>query len=313
MLCLREASSATLAVLRLRRDEIAGVLVAPLHAFAAVSSHHTPADIHAACAAARTAYQRWLIELREACSRNGLPLIFDETATGFRLAPGGAQDSFGVEADVVCYGRSAGGGLPLGVICGPTALLASTPPRQPLRVAEQGGAAGAAEHPALMAATDAFLRSLDGGAAESRYAALHARVEAWASAVNDEMLGAGLPVRVLCDASTWSLRYLTPSRHHFLLMAYLMAEQDAPPLEWIGPHRLGLPLATSEATLRSLHAALVAAARAMVADGWWAPPDGEVQVRSEAAIRRAIISELGVDVAARLVACLRSLCRSLRA
>ena len=55
------------------------------------------------------------------------------------------------------------------------------------------------------------------------------------------------------------------------------------------------------------------AARAMVADGWWAPPDGEVQVRSEAAIRRAIISELGVDVAARLVACLRSLCRSLRA
>ena len=45
-------------------------------------------------------------------------LIFDEVFVGFRLAPGGAQEYFGVRADMVTYGKTLGGGLPVGVVCG---------------------------------------------------------------------------------------------------------------------------------------------------------------------------------------------------
>ena len=45
-------------------------------------------------------------------------LIFDEVFLGFRLARGGAQEYFGVRADLVTYGKTLGGGLPVGVLCG---------------------------------------------------------------------------------------------------------------------------------------------------------------------------------------------------
>jgi glutamate-1-semialdehyde 2,1-aminomutase len=56
--------------------------------------------------------------LREVCTERGIVLIFDEVFVGFRLAPGGAQEYFGVRADMVTYGKTLGGGLPVGVVCG---------------------------------------------------------------------------------------------------------------------------------------------------------------------------------------------------
>ena len=50
-------------------------------------------------------------ELREVCTERGIVLIFDEVFVGFRLAPGGAQEYFGVRADLVTYGKTLGGGL----------------------------------------------------------------------------------------------------------------------------------------------------------------------------------------------------------
>ena len=50
-------------------------------------------------------------------------LIFDEVFVGFRLAPGGAQEYFGVHADMVTYGKTLGGGLPVGVVCGRRELM----------------------------------------------------------------------------------------------------------------------------------------------------------------------------------------------
>ena len=50
-------------------------------------------------------------------------LIFDEVFVGFRLAPGGAQEYFGVQADMVTYGKTLGGGLPVGVLCGRADLM----------------------------------------------------------------------------------------------------------------------------------------------------------------------------------------------
>jgi glutamate-1-semialdehyde 2,1-aminomutase len=56
--------------------------------------------------------------LREICTLNGIVLIFDEVMTGFRLAPGGAQQRFDIKADLVTYGKIIGGGLPVGAFGG---------------------------------------------------------------------------------------------------------------------------------------------------------------------------------------------------
>ena len=67
-----------------------------------------------------------------------MPLLFDEVYTGFRMAPGGAQEYYGVDADVVVYGKTLGGGLANGVVCGPARLMQRFDPTRPLRVAYVG-------------------------------------------------------------------------------------------------------------------------------------------------------------------------------
>jgi glutamate-1-semialdehyde 2,1-aminomutase len=56
--------------------------------------------------------------LREQCTRRGIVLIFDEIVTGFRLAPGGAQEFLGVPADISVYAKALGGGMPLAAFAG---------------------------------------------------------------------------------------------------------------------------------------------------------------------------------------------------
>ena len=74
-------------------------------------------------------------EIRTICDATGVVFIFDEVYTGFRLAPGGAQEYFNVQADMVCYGKTLGGGLPNGIVCGPSRLMNRSDPTKPLRVA----------------------------------------------------------------------------------------------------------------------------------------------------------------------------------
>ena len=65
----------------------------------------------------------FLRTLRDVTRRSGTALIFDEMITGFRVHPGGAQAFFGVEADLACYGKIIGGGLPIGVVAGRAELM----------------------------------------------------------------------------------------------------------------------------------------------------------------------------------------------
>ncbi len=60
----------------------------------------------------------WLEKLRELCDKYGIVLIFDEVKTGFRIANGGAQEYFGVKADLVTYAKSMGNGFPVAAIGG---------------------------------------------------------------------------------------------------------------------------------------------------------------------------------------------------
>ena len=61
--------------------------------------------------------------LRELTRRRGIVLIFDEVVTGFRLAPGGAQEYYGVVPDLVAYGKALGGGFPIGAFAGRTEIM----------------------------------------------------------------------------------------------------------------------------------------------------------------------------------------------
>jgi len=60
--------------------------------------------------------ETFLRDLRKITNENGIPLIFDEIVTGFRCALGGAQEYFGVKADIATYGKIIGGGMPIRVL-----------------------------------------------------------------------------------------------------------------------------------------------------------------------------------------------------
>ena len=70
--------------------------------------------------------------LRELCDETGILLIFDEVMTGFRLAAGGAQERFGIKADLVCLGKIIGGGMPVGAYGGKAAIMDHVAPVGPV-------------------------------------------------------------------------------------------------------------------------------------------------------------------------------------
>lgn len=70
--------------------------------------------------------------LRAICDKEGALLLFDEVITGFRLARGGAQEFFGVRADLVTFGKIIGGGMPVGAYCGSRALMEQVAPCGPV-------------------------------------------------------------------------------------------------------------------------------------------------------------------------------------
>ncbi|MFA6232646.1 MAG: glutamate-1-semialdehyde 2,1-aminomutase [Bacteroidota bacterium] len=74
----------------------------------------------------------FLEELRELCTREGILLIFDEVMTGFRVAPGGAQELFGVTPDLTTLGKIIGGGLPVGAYGGRRDIMQLVAPAGPM-------------------------------------------------------------------------------------------------------------------------------------------------------------------------------------
>ena len=122
---LNDMSEDALRILRTRRD-IACVLVNPLQALhpnANAPADSALVDSGRSAHFDRAAYAAWLKRLREVCTERGIVLIFDEVFVGFRLAPGGAQEYFGVKADMVTYGKTLGGGFPVGALCGRRDLM----------------------------------------------------------------------------------------------------------------------------------------------------------------------------------------------
>ncbi|MFZ2148385.1 MAG: glutamate-1-semialdehyde 2,1-aminomutase [Sedimentisphaerales bacterium] len=98
----------------------------------------------------------YLQTLRDLCDRNDTLLIFDEVITGFRLALGGAQELYGIKADITCLGKIIGGGLPVGALGGRADIMDMLAPLGP--VYQAGTLSG---NPLAMAAANATLDILD--------------------------------------------------------------------------------------------------------------------------------------------------------
>jgi len=151
---LKDMDTDTLRVLR-TRNNIACVLVNPLQALHPnrnAPGDSTLVDGSRSAGFDRAAYTAWLQQLRQVCTERGIVLIFDEVFVGFRLAPGGAQEYFGVRADMVTYGKTLGGGLPVGVVCGKKDLMRRFRPERPADICFARGTFNA--HPYVMGAMD---------------------------------------------------------------------------------------------------------------------------------------------------------------
>jgi glutamate-1-semialdehyde-2,1-aminomutase len=172
----------------------------------------------------------FLQALRRVTSDAGAALIFDEVITGFRLHPGGAQALFGVQADIVAYGKAIGAGLPVSVVAGKRAFLDAIDGGnwsygdQSYPRAETTFFAGTFfKHPLLMAPVWAVLNQIKSGGLKM-YAELEQRTSQLAKRLNDYFEEEKAPIRVVSFGSLF--RFLPVGEVRFMdLFYYHLLEQ----------------------------------------------------------------------------------------
>lgn len=264
---LSEMSERSLNVLRTRKD-IACVLVNPLQALhpnVNAPGDTTLVDSSRKAAYDRAAYTEWLLKLRQVCTESGIVLIFDEVFLGFRLAEGGAQAYFGVQADMVTYGKTLGGGFPVGVVCGKRQWMQRFHPDRPADICFARGTFK--EHPAIMGAMSAFLDQLETPEVKAIYEGLDERWNARRQLFNDTMKANDLPVQAANMSSVWTVFYTQPSRYNWMLQYYLRIHGLA--LSWVGTGRLIFSLNYTDEDFEAVLQRFVLAATQMKHDGWW--------------------------------------------
>ncbi|MDO5757780.1 MAG: amino acid adenylation domain-containing protein [Rhodobacterales bacterium] len=191
MVVLSYGSDAALEWIRDNIGEIAAVLVEP------VQSRQPQLRPRAFCE-----------EVRRITADNGAALIFDEIVTGFRVARGGMQEMWNIDADMATYGKVVGGGMPLGVLSGSARFMDaldggywafgddSVP-----EVAPTFFAGTFVRHPLVLSALDAVLDHIE-GEGRALYDRVAPRTDALLGQMNDALQDRGLP-RAVTGFSSW--------------------------------------------------------------------------------------------------------------
>ncbi len=196
VLVLDYGTPETLEILKSRADELAAIMVEPIQS-------RRP-DFRP---------REFLTELRSLTEKAGIAYVFDEVVTGFRLAPGGAQEYFGFQADLAAYGKVLGGGLPIGVIAGKRAYMdaldggywefgdSSTPP-----VGVTYFAGTFVRHPLALAAAKAVLTHLKEQGPELQRK-LNDRTSHFVAELNAHARAVEAPIELKNIASLWRITY----------------------------------------------------------------------------------------------------------
>ena len=138
--------------------------------------------------------------LRALCDQNGALLIFDEVMTGFRLAPGGAQQRLNIKADIATYGKVIGGGLPVGAFAASNEIMSHLAPEGP--VYQAGTLSG---NPLAMAAGLAMLTALKED--EEMYSRLDQKTERLHKGMEERISTTSLPHQINRFGSMISLHF----------------------------------------------------------------------------------------------------------
>ena len=141
------------------------------------------------------------------CRSAGALFILDEVMTGFRLAPGGAQELFGLQPDLTCMGKVIGGGLPVGAFGGRRAILETVAPAGP--VYQAGTLSG---NPLAVAGGLACLRALG---AQGVYERLEATSRALTDGLLAEARATKVPVTLNRVGSMWTLFFTEGPVHDY--------------------------------------------------------------------------------------------------
>ena len=283
---LEDMDERSLKVLRSRRD-IACVLVNPLQALhpnANAPGDSALIDSGRSADFDREGFRAWLEKLRAVCSERRIVLIFDEVFLGFRLARGGAQEYFGVRADMVTYGKTVAGGLPVGVLCGRAEFMRRFREDRPADICFARGTFNS--HPYVMGAMREFLERLDGEPLSSLYRDLDTVWNERARSLNERLSTEHLPVRVANLSTIWTICYTQPSRYNWMFQYYLREAGIA--LSWVGTGRLIFSLNYTPADFAEVAERIVGAARSMQRDQWWwAEP-----ATTNKSLRRRVLKEI---------------------
>jgi len=287
VLTLKDLSQVSLAAIRMRSSEIAGVMVSPYQSFHPGAP--PPNDLTLLTSDIRVVeesedkvrerYTNWLKQLRQVCDENDIPLVYDEVYSGFRLGHSGAIGFFGVQPDMVLYGKTLGGGLAVGVVCGKAELMQRTEPGHPMRVCYTLGTFSAA--PSVMGTMREFLDWHEKAETPALYTSIAKNLRKSLTDFNKAMEQAGVPVRAAVLQTVFTLVFTQPSMYNWLLQFYLRAEGLC--MSWVGTGRLILPVTTTEKELDMIVAKMTSAAKTMAADGWWTAGS-----KSPAAVKRMI-------------------------
>jgi glutamate-1-semialdehyde 2,1-aminomutase len=285
-LTLNEMHPNTLRVLR-NRSDIACVLVNPLqamHVNKAAPTDSTLVDGGRQVHYDKAAYKAWLAQLREVCTDKGIALILDEVFLGFRLAPGGAQEYFDVRADMVTYGKTLGGGLPVGVVCGKTPWMKRFSDDKPGDICFARGTFNA--HPYVMATMNVFLHRLQTPAVKAQYKQASVVWQSRQDRLNAALQTAQLPVHVAGMETVWSVLFDVPSRYNWMLQYYLREQGIA--LSWVGSGRMIFNFEFDDTTFELFTQRFIKAAQRMQEDGWWWTPEHQ----NNRNIRRQVLKEM---------------------
>jgi glutamate-1-semialdehyde 2,1-aminomutase len=265
---LKEDCEATLRVIRTRKD-IACILVNPLQALNPNGGSASDSMLIASDRQAnydKNRYVSWLKKLREVCTQKKIILIFDEVFLGFRLAKGGAQEYFGVKADMVTYGKTLGGGLPVGVVCGKHENMQRFRSDAPADICFARGTFNS--HPYVMGSMNVFLTRLDQPEYSRDFNLVEDEWNQRAAIMNKRLAEEKVPLEMINMSSIWVPLYTRPSRYNWMLQYYLRAEGLL--LPWTGTGRFIFSHDYTDQDFHLVVDKIINACKAMESDGrWW--------------------------------------------